>query len=243
VARSPVLQIANAAQLRLLWSVNSALAINVLGASHTGSVVFNQALADTLGAAIKAAFVTNLAPLCTASVALARVGIRSLSSPHLTEFRDTGALALGTAVGDSLPAGVALCITLRTAESGKIARGRCYLPGFAESQNDSLGTTSAATATAAVAFVTAVRSALTASNLTLAVLSRPAYEQRLERTTLVPGQPDVVDLLSHTTPKSGSFRNVTSVESRNNRWEFQRRRDNGRGVAPTLLEPVAIHHF
>jgi hypothetical protein len=79
MARSPVLQIPNAAQVTLLWSVSGNLAENVLGASHTGSVVFNQALAESLGAAVKAAFTSNLSSRMTANSTLARVGVRSLA--------------------------------------------------------------------------------------------------------------------------------------------------------------------
>jgi hypothetical protein len=243
VARSPVLQIPNAAQLRLLWTVNAQLCVNVIGASHTGSVVFDQALANALGSAIKAAYTTNLGTLQTINSSLVRVGIRSLSSPHLQEWRDTGAAVSGSATGDPLPANTALCITTRTAQSGKSARGRIFLPGFSEGQNDANGIMLNACATAAVAFVTAVRNALTASGLTMAVLSRPSYEQLLERTTIIPGSDNVVDLLSHTTPKPGGFLNVTSVESRNLQWETQRRRVNGRGGSVALFDPVAVQHF
>lgn len=243
MARSPVLQIPNAAQLRLLWSINGQLAINVLGASHVGTVTFNQALADALGSSIKAAYTANLAPHQAAAASLVFVGIRSLSSPNLQEWRDTGAAAGGTAVGDPLPAEVALCITLRTGQSGKSFRGRCFLPGFAESTNDTNGLISTAASTAAVAFITAVRSSLTANNLTMAVLTRPAYEQIVERTTLVPGQEPIVDRISHQTAKAGAFTNVTSVESRTPRWEAQRRRENGRGGGISLFRPVAHSNF
>lgn len=229
--------------MRLLWSINAQLAVNVIGASHTGSITFNQALADALGSAIKSAYTTNIASMQTANASLVRVGVRSLSSPNLQEWRDAGAPVSGTAVGDPLPAEVALCITLRTANSGKSFRGRTYLPGFAESQNDVNGLISSATSAAAVAFMTAIRNAFTASGLTMAVLSRPAYEQIVERTTLIPGQESVVDRLSHSTAKSGGFTNVTSLESRTARWEAQRRRENGRGGLPALLNPVAFQHL
>lgn len=235
MARSPVLQIPNAAQITLLWTIAGQLAENVLGASHTGSVVFDQSLADALGASIKTAFTTHLSALFPANCALARVAVRSLSSPALPMWLDTGALAGGVAVADALPPSTALCITLRTARSGKSYRGRTYLSGFSETANDATGITSQAAIDAAIAFMQAVSTALTSRNLTLAVLSRPAYEQRLEETTIIPGSANIVRLLSHTTPKAGSFQNVTAIESRTQGWESQRRRANTRGVPPGLL--------
>ena len=239
MARSPVLQIPNAAQVTLLWSVSGNLAENVLGASHTGGVVFNQALAESLGAAIKAAFTSNLSSRMTANSTLARVGVRSLSSPNLPMFRDTGATVTGVAVGDALPPYVAECITLRTSRSGKSYRGRTYLSGWAESENDPNGRQSAASATAGVAFVQAISAAMTAAGLTLAVLSRPAYEQILQETTIIPGGTNIVRTLSHTTPKAGTFTNVSALESRATSWETQTRRVNGRGAIPSLAGSVA----
>jgi hypothetical protein len=243
MARSPVLQIPNAAQLTLFWICAGQLAENVLGCSHTGGVVFDQALAEALGSSIKAAFQTNLGSHFPAVVALARVGIRSLSSPNLPIWRDSGALSSGTAVGDCLPPNVAQCVTLRTARSGKSYRGRTFLSGFAESDSDTNGHQSSASSAAGVAFINAVNTALQARSLRLAVLSRPAYEQTLVETTIIPGSDNIVRLLSHSTPKAGSFENVTVVESRNLLWESQRRRNNGVGVPPTFFDAVHTIHL
>lgn len=239
MARSPVLLIPNAAQVTLFFALPFNAALNVIGASHSGGVVFDQSLADALGASIKAAFTTHLAPHMTNNTQLARVGVRSLSSPALPMFRDTGAVVAGTAPGDALPAHIAQCITLRTARSGKSYRGRIYLGGWAESVNDVNGRQSSVASTAGVAFVQAVRDALVARNMVMAVLSKPAYEQLLEETTIIPGSDNVVRLVSHTTPKAGSFQNVTSHESITATWETQRRRSNQRTPSPGLLNPVA----
>ena len=234
MARQPVLQIPNAAQLTLFWAIAGQLGMNVFGASHAGSVVFDQALAEALGTAIKSAFTTNLGARMTANTQLARVGIRSLSSPQLPIFRDTGAVVAGTATGDSLPSQVAQCITLRTARSGKSYRGRAYLGGWAETESDVNGRQSTLAINAGVAFVQAISNALTARNLTMAVLSRPAYESDLVRTTHIPGSDDIVEILSHVTPKAGSFQNVVAIENRTGFWETQRRRVNSRGALPAL---------
>lgn len=237
------MQIPNAAIVTLYWAIAGSVGVNVLGASHSGSVVFDQTLAEALGASIKAAFTTHLSPHMPAVSALARVGVRSLSSPNLATWRDTGGLVSGVAVGDALPSQTAQCITLRTARSGKSYRGRTYLGGWGESVSDLNGHQLAAAGAAGVSFMTAVQAALTARNLTLAVLSRPAYEQIVERTTIVPGSDNVVDRISHSTPKAGSFQNVTAVESRTAVWETMRTRANSRGDVLALLNTVAGNTF
>lgn len=239
MARAPVLQIPNAAQLRLLWNINSALAVNVIGASHAGTVVFNQALAEALGSAIKAAFTTHLAARCSTACQLVRVGIRSLSSPNLQEWRDTGAAVAGSAVGDPLPGSVACCVTVRTGRSGKSYRGRVFLPGWSEAENLATGASATGTGTAAVAFMQAVNSALQTQNLSAAVLTRPAYASEVSRTTHLADGTDEVEVLSRVTAKPGGFTNATSFESRTLAWESQRRRINGRGIPPALVDYVA----
>lgn len=243
MARSPALVIGNAAQVRLLWSLNGNLGVNVLGASHTGSVVFNQGLADTLGAAIKAAYNSHLSAVQNGATSLVRVGIRSLSSANLQEWLDQGAPVGGAGAGDPLPANVSLCLTLRTGQSGKSFRGRAFLGGWSEANNNSSGVADTPVVTAALAFMQAVRDALTASGLTLAVLTRPQYEQIVERTTIVPGEENQVDRISHQTAKPGRFTNITSVESRSNTWETQRRRVNGRGAVPAMFDARRVIVF
>lgn len=243
MARGPAQIVANAAYLRLFWALANQGAINTIGASHTGGVTFNQALADQLGVAIKGAFTTHLGAHANANMVLVRVGIRSLSAANLQEWRDTGAAAAGAAVGDSLPVQTALCITGRTDQAGKSFRSRTYLGGFMEADSDVNGRATVALVNSCLAFMQAVRDALTAGGLTMAVISRPAFEQIIEKRTLVPGQADVVERISHSTAKAGGFRNINSLESRNTTFETQRRRNNLRGGVPTLLDPVAIIRF
>ena len=99
--------------------------------------------------------------------------LRALS--FQVEFLDTGAQASGVGVTEPLPAAVALCVTLRTAGAGKRFRGRIYVPGWSEAQNDANGLTASTASTAAVAFINAINTGLTPSNLALGVLSRPAF--------------------------------------------------------------------
>ena len=238
---SPV--IPNCVQVRLLWAHQNSLAINVLNAQAAGGLVVNQALANSLGSAIKAAFQTNLAAHYNAGTALSRVGVRDMRQANQAEFLDTGAISTGSAVGDSTPVQVALALTLRTAKSGKSFRGRSFLPGMTEVDNVAGGQISTAGAAAAVAFMAALQSAMTAAQLTLAVASREAEQKTLVETTFHSDGTSTLRLLSTTKAKSAQLTTVTSVESRNLFWETQRRRSNGRGAPQSFLNPPARTSF
>lgn len=236
------MQVAGAAQLRLLWALGSGEgAVNVLGLVVTGNPVFDQTFANTVGAAVKSACTTTWASSLATNVSLARVGLRDLRTDDQPEFRDTGAVVVGTATGDILPRAASVLITLRTAKAGKSFRGRVYLPGASELNNDTVGLGTSTINTAGVAFINAVNSAITSSGIVLGVLSRPAEQQTLVETTFHADGTTTARTLSRTTAKSGQVNRVTSVEARDTRWQYQRRRDNGRTLAPALFSgPVAI---
>lgn len=238
------LVIQNCIQVRLLFVLAGQLGVNVLHGTVTGGVVVNQALANTLGSAIKSAWSSNLGAHCPPSTALVRVGVRDLRSANLTEFLDTGAAVGGIATAvDALPAQNAAVVTLRTALSGKSFRGRVYISGFSEAENDVNGNTATAANTAAVAFIAAVQGAMTTSLITLAVASRPAERKTLVETTFHADGTSTARTLSTTTAKAGGAQNVTSVAARDANWQSQRRRSNGRGAPPTLLADIASHTF
>jgi len=236
---APPLQVPQGAQLRLLWNLNGSLAINVIGLVITGNPVINQALAETIGSAVKGAFTANLAPRLATTAQLVRVGIRDLRSPNLPEFRDTGTIPPGTGVGDIMPPSTAAVATLRTAGSGKSFRGRIYFGGFTETENTVNGWASPATGTSVVAFVQAIDSAVTGPGFRLAVLTRPQDDVVITETTTHSNGTTTVRQLSHQTAKTGAARQVTVIENRNAVWETQRRRTNGRGVVPTALDSTA----
>jgi hypothetical protein len=239
-AMAPPLFIPSGAQVRLLWNINGQLGINVLGLVITGNPVFNQALADSFGSAIKGAFNTNLAARLAPTASLVRVGVRDLRSPNLPEFRDTTTITPGTGTGDAMPGHIAAVVTLRTAGSGKSFRGRVYFGGFTETENTATGNASAAVGTSIVAFVTAIDAAVTPAGFRLAVLTRPQDDIVVNETTTHSDGTTTVRRLSHQTAKSGFARQVTIIENRNATWETQRRRINSRGQVPTLLDSTVV---
>lgn len=169
------LVIANAALVRLIWSLSGTdYAVNVLGAVGTPTGSIDQALTNQVGTAIKAGFTSSgLAARTVASVALNKVGLRSIGQANRPEFLDAGAPTPGgDAANNMLPPQVALCVTLRTANAGKSFRGRVYLPGATVTQNSAIGQSNAAYTQDCVDFITAIKDALTASGMQLAVLSR-----------------------------------------------------------------------
>jgi hypothetical protein len=189
---------------------------NVLGAIRTGSVTFNQALANALDTAIKSSWSANLAPRCATSFSLTSVGVRDINTPSNPEFIGSGAAVVGTGTGDILPRQIALCVTLRTALTGPSHRGRVYINGFVEAENDVNQLASSAAQTGAVAFVNGIMTALGNNGLQLAVLSRPVEAR------VIPAVPEI------TIPgRPGQGLAVTVPVMRNGTWDTQRRRRGG----------------
>src|SRR5258708_37146974 len=96
----------------------------------------------------------------------------------------TGAATPGTGIATALPPGASLVISERTAQAGRGFRGRIYLPGLDSSLlTAATGAASAAGNTAAVNFITAGQTALTASALTPSIANpaRHAYIGRKGR--------------------------------------------------------------
>jgi hypothetical protein len=229
------LVIANTVQVRILWALSGQGAVNVLhGIVATGFVV-NQSVANTLGSAVKAAFTTHLASLMPANCGITKVGLRDIRIANGTEFLDAGTAASGSAVGDPLPTSTALCVTLRTDKAGKSFRGRTYLGGFAETQNDTNAQASAATATSALAFMAALDTAFDGSSITMAVASRPAERYTVVRTTFHDDGTTTVKTITQGQARTGQSNPVTLFQNRTALWESQRRRANGRGAVVTLL--------
>lgn len=234
--------LAGSAFLRLYWSLGGELGVNVLGLQVGAGVVFNQALAETVGTLVKGAASTHLSTLMAPTTSLVRIGLRDFRTPNAVEYRDTAPAATMIGVGDPLPRGTALCLTLRTGLAGKRYTGRCYLSGWTEAQNDATGTQAAGAATGGASFLNAVAVGLPASQLSLAVVSRPSERIVVTKVTYHSDGTTTTEIVSDQSARPGAVNGVAAVESRNSRWEYQRRRDNGRGGAGvgTLTSVVKI---
>jgi len=202
----PSVVVPEACFLRLIWTLSGVpYAVNVLGVRNAGHLAITQAIANSVGSAVKTGFASSgLNAQLATTISLGNVGLRDIGSANQPEYLDTGAAVPGTAAGDPLPPQIALCVTLRTALAGRSFRGRSYIPGFTEAANGTTGTASAAASTAAINFVNACATSLASSGLALAVVSRPAP--------------------SATPPRAGFVNNVTAVLTRDLIWDTQRRR-------------------
>lgn len=243
MAASPI--IPNCVELRLLWTWAGQGAVNVLHAIAPAGFVVNQTTTNSLGTAIKASFGSTWGTVCANTTQLVRVTLRDKRIANAAEFLDTGAAALGTVVGaEPLPPQTALCITLRTAQSGKSFRGRVYLGGATEADNAAGGVISATGQTAAINFVTGIQTALTNNgSLQLAVATRAAEQTVVNATTTHTDGTTTVKRLYTVQAKAGNATPVTVIQSRGTNWETQRRRNNGRGALPTIFNAATEVHL
>jgi hypothetical protein len=207
-----VLQIDNAVMVKLNWSHVGRPAINVIGGIQTGTLPpIDQVFANTLDTAVKAGFTANMAAMYTPDTILQNVSIRDLRTPNNFEFVGAGAEVAGDTVGGTpLPRQVAFVISLRTALAGRSFRGRIYLPGGPESQNEAGGLASGAFQNNAIAFIQSVRDAFIAQGFDMAVLSRPADARTIPEKTFA--------------ARNGQATQVVSILSHGTGWETQRRR-------------------
>jgi hypothetical protein len=206
--------IPNCIEVDLIWNLPSGKQVkNVLHAQVAAGFNATAAVAQAIYASIigSGSWTAYAAYLSNAGQ-LAAVALRDLRTANMPVVQSTGGATAGTSVSAALPPGVSLPITLRTASAGRGFRGRVYLPGLASNAVvTGTGAIVAATNTAAVNFVTAVQTALTASAATLS-LAQPARQQYTGRTgRVIPA-------------RSNNVVNVTSIVARLTAFTSQRRR-------------------
>lgn len=193
----PSIVIDNTAQFRVVWQLDGVdTAVNVIhGIKDDPLTPIDQARAD----GIAANFVGKLGPIDRTNWSnrwtLGRVTVRDLNTANEPEFLGTPPALAGNSAAELLPLNIASCVTLRTDKAGASYRGRVYVGGWTEGASTS-GVMSAAAKAAATAFVSAYRDALDQSGFTMAVASRTI----------------------------GKSRAVTSILTRDTRWDTQRRR-------------------
>jgi len=205
------LVVADAVIVRLMWSLNGKLAYNVLGGRVSGGYTNSQVKTDALATDVLAGFTSSgLKALMASTTELLGVGIRDIRTANLVEYVQTGSPVAGTGAGDPLPNEVAAVVTLRTQFAGKSFRGRVYISGANEAQNDAAGHIATAFNTACVNFMDEVESAMGTQGITLSVLSRPTW------LNLAPP--------ADTQSYAGGVEPVTSKTARDVIWDSQRSR-------------------
>lgn len=206
------LVVPNAALARIVWTGGGRTWQNVLGlAGNPGIPVIDQTLADTLSTAWGAQMSTSgILPLLGSGVTFTELGIRDISVANRAEFTSNAGEMSGTGTGDLLPLSVAAVATLRTAGAGKSFRGRVYFSGWTEAQNDPSGRALAAVNTAIRALLDGFNAVVKTHGLQLGVVSRPQAAKTIPQKVIA--------------QRSGQANPIVSVETRNTKWESQRRR-------------------
>jgi hypothetical protein len=187
--RSPgAFVVPNCVQVRMNWSLpNGKVVHNVLHGRVAGGFAATTTIAQAIYAAlIASAAWTAYKPYVNAASALAGVDLRDMRTLNQAIFASTGGATAGTGAAVSLPPSAAICVTLRTALAGQANRGRVYLPGIDSAADVSAtGAILAAANTAAVGFVTALQTAMTASGLTMCIQQPPRIQYTGAKTLTV----------------------------------------------------------
>lgn len=176
--------IPNCAMVKVLWTMNGMTLSNVFHGALTAAGPLNPNIAETIFSAIKAAAATTawMAILST-ECELSGVEVKDIRAANNPIIPSTGVALAGSAAGAPISQGSALVVTLATQFSGRGFFGRAYLAGLTGGALATARDATQATANAAVAFVSGVNSAMTASGLPMVVA------QRLLLASTAPGAP------------------------------------------------------
>ena len=162
----------------LHWSLHGRPQLNVLhahfpivGPPDPAGV---QRIFDAAAAAITTTgYVNVLHPVCSFTA----VGMVDLRTEGVPEVRSTGTAVPGLSVARPWPDQTAFVVTLRTGKTGRSHRGRIYLMGWGGETIEDTGLVMASVGPIAVAWVTAVRNAMSGEGWRMAIRS-PALPER-----------------------------------------------------------------
>jgi hypothetical protein len=172
------------------WSIHTRPQLNVLHGHFSTVGPVNPASAQNIfnalvGSATTAPFFTNLA----STTRLDAVGIIDLRNDSVPEVKSTGSPILGTSVGTPLPDQVSLVLTLRTGKTGRSHRGRIYTLGWITGVIDNAGLFGSAQANEALAWYQALRTAMAAEGMPLAIRSPALPERPAKPGGMLPAKP------------------------------------------------------
>lgn len=178
--------IPNAIEVDLVWNLaNGRQVKNVLHGQVAGGFNVTAAIAEAVRASIVgSASWTAWKAFINAACSFQGVNMRDLTVAQKPLVNSTGGSTAGTGVGTALQPGASIVVTERTANAGRSNRGRVYLTGLDSSAlTAATGAATAGANTAALNFMTAVQTALTASGITLAIANpaRLAYTGKHNR--------------------------------------------------------------
>lgn len=170
--RGPVV-IPNCAEIVIEWVANEVTFSNVLHSQLVPTGPIDPNVAESIFSGIKAAGSTTawLAQVHP-ETRLTKVIVKDLRAANNPGYESTGISTPGTATGTPLSQGTAMCITLRTARSGRGFVGRVYLGGLASGVEETSRNFLSTACNLGVQFVTGVQSVITP------LLGSPVLAQR-----------------------------------------------------------------
>lgn len=102
-----------------------------------GSAGVSSSLASDLGDALISWWDTQFQPITSDTMSLVEVFVTDLTTDTSFTVSDTAGLPLtGASTTEALPANVAHCVSFRTAQRGRSARGRNYVAGMTEADTN-----------------------------------------------------------------------------------------------------------
>jgi hypothetical protein len=205
--------IPSCAQITLVWQQQDGkLAHNVLYGRYTGTFAGTVAMCDAIltGLTTGTAWLALTDLLATETV-LSAVHMRDVNFANQPILESTGPGAAGAGAANAMPNEMAVCVTLRTAQSGQQFRGRMYLPGFTEANNVPGNVMGAGTIQSVNAWVGTIAGILSAQGFIWVIgqKARQAY-------TGITGR-------DHPARPANSVP-ITAAVVRDNHWDTQRRR-------------------
>jgi hypothetical protein len=201
------------AQISFLWNQEDGkIAHNVLYGRYTGSFAGSVTQANAIMMALTEGTAwTGLAAVLSTLTRFAAVHIRDVNSPNQPIIESDIGTVGGADPANALPNEIAIVATLRTALTGRMNRGRMYLPGFTVSSLGIGNTIAASTMTAIEAWVATIFGALSAQGYGWVLGQRARQSYTGSTGTVHPARP------ANSVP-------ITAALVRDNHWDTQRRR-------------------
>lgn len=200
----PPLVIPNTVRVGLVWQLGGQdAAVNVMHFLVPPSVDADDSAFATGTAIIVTSAMSTLTAGGTSSPidtewSLDRVTTRWIGAPAAPEYTGTVSVPGTGTLGQIMPAANAICVTLRTAFAGRSYRGRVYVPGWNTTAMTTTGQIATGARNRASAFVSDIQAGMfTSLGVSLGVAS----------------------------PTLGETNSVTSILTRDDQWDVQRRRN------------------
>lgn len=166
----PFVPVQDAAELVIHGTVGSKDVANVIGFQHLGA--YTPSDLQDLATAADGVVTSGYKPLMTAGMTYNSCVVRGLTSSIDFAASDSSGAGTGGVSGAQLNNNVTLCITLRSANTGRSARGRFYAFPTGASQLSAANTFSTTYAGDLIIFLESLQAAAAIAGWTMVVISR-----------------------------------------------------------------------